>query len=162
MLSHKQGILLIKEINNIIYHKEEEIPNHSKLQTANSVGAKQWEDEYTIYDNMGGIDDKKLTLGHQKTTLCLTRLFFLQQLQHQCMAIERRRCKPKTKNKNKEIMHSRRDLEALINKVISHPLDNHVTLSWSQGFFIDAKNQSLASFLYSDTSRALQKWITKQ
>lgn len=50
----------------------------------------------------------------------------------------------------------RRDLEALINKVISHPLNNHVTLSWCHWFFIDAKNQSLPSSLYSDTSRPLQ------
>ncbi|KAL6996367.1 hypothetical protein U1Q18_006496, partial [Sarracenia purpurea var. burkii] len=48
------------------------------------------------------------------------------------------------------------DLQSLINKVISHSLNNHVTLSWSDGFVVDAEDQSLPGFLYSDAARALQ------
>lgn len=49
-----------------------------------------------------------------------------------------------------------RDLKSLINEVISHSLNNHVTLPWSHGFVVETENQSLTGFLYSHTTRALQ------
>jgi len=54
------------------------------------------------------------------------------------------------------------DLETLFSEVISQPLNNHVALSRSNRFFIDAKNKSLPSFLYCYTSRSLQNKCKSQ
>lgn len=42
--------------------------------------------------------------------------------------------------RNTQIIIEEFGLQALINKVISQPLNNHVALSWCHGFFIDAEN----------------------
>lgn len=42
--------------------------------------------------------------------------------------------------RNTQIIIEEFGLQALINKVISQPLNNHVALSWCHRFFIDAEN----------------------
>lgn len=91
-----------------------------------------------------------------KPTVSAVSVIFLQQLHRLVYGHSRdKKCKPNTRI-FKEITNLSRGLQALFNKVISQPLNHHVTLSWSHRFFIDAEDQSLASFLYSYATRALQ------
>lgn len=49
-----------------------------------------------------------------------------------------------------------RDLQALIDQVISHPLDNHVALPRRQRFLVNAKDQGLAGLFHGNATRTLQ------
>ena len=102
-------------------------------------------------EGIGNKNDPKIP----KLTVSNLVVISLQQLH--CLIHGHRSKKTQAQNPQiREIINLSRDLKSLIDKVISHSLNNHVTLSRSQRFIIDAKDQSLAGFLYGNTTRALQ------